>query len=142
MGAGAAVGAGVGEGAAVGAGVGGSAAVGGGVGVGAAVGKGAASCVGARAGVALGSAGANVGEDAAAVAGAGVAGVAGVESGVARTVTDVGDGAPSRAKSGGVSASPQAASESGAANSAASVRIRAKTLTLVFYAPRVRILAL
>ena len=106
---------------------------------------------GAAAGVALGIGGANVDEGAAVGVALGVGGGAGVgfgiggagvEVGVARTVADVGDDAPSRAKSGVVSASPQAASESGAARSAASVRIRAKTLTVAFYAPRVRILAL
>ena len=107
-------GADVGEGATVGGGVG--------VGAGLAVGEGAGVGGGVWVGV---------------VSGAGVGVGVGKDVAVARTAADVADGAPSRAESG-VSASPQAASE----NSAATVRISAKTLTVVSYAPRVRILIL
>ena len=95
------------------------------------VGEGAAATVGVGGGADVGVC----------IGGAGVGAVVGDEVGVARTSAGVGDWT-SRAKSGVVSASPQAASENGAANSAASVRIRAKTLTVVSYAPRVRILIL
>ena len=70
-------------------------------------------------------------------------GIGAAAVGDARTAAIVGVAA-SRAESGVVSASPQAASENGAATSSAAASVRAKAiLTAVSrYAPRVRILTL